>query len=247
MTALLRAEVLKIRTTRTFLAQAGAAVATSLLLTGLTAALMEPTEESVLLDVFSSDTSGIFVFLLAVIGITGEWRHRTIAGSLLAAPDRRRFLAAKTLAFAAVGLALSVAVSTAVAVVGYAFLSARGLPVPAVADVATQGVRLALLAAIGGGFGVALGGLVKNQAGAVVAVLLAALLIEPVLIALIPEVARFGPFAALPTAALGLSATEAGLPDVDLLAPGLAWPALVAWVAAAFAAASELLRRRDLE
>ena len=38
-----------------------------------------------------------------------------------------------------------------------------------------------------------------------------------------------------------------GLPDVDLLAPGLAWPALLAWVAAAFAAASELLRRRDLE
>ena len=35
MTALLRAEVLKLRTTRTFLALAAAAVATSLLLTGL--------------------------------------------------------------------------------------------------------------------------------------------------------------------------------------------------------------------
>ena len=208
---------------------------------------MEPTEESVLLDVFSSDTSGIFVFLLAVIGITGEWRHRTIAGSLLAAPDRRRFLAAKTLAFATVGLALSLAVSTAVAVVGYAFLSARGLPVPAVADVAgaerPPGAARGDRRRVRGGPGRARaqpgrrggGGAPRGAAGRAGADRAGA---------------RGGPLRPLRGPAdrrPGLSATEAGLPDVDLLAPGLAWPALLAWVAAAFAAASELLRRRDLE
>ena len=53
-----------------------------------------------LVDVFTSDTSSLFILILAIVGITGEWRHRTITSSLLAAPDRVRFLAAKTLAFA---------------------------------------------------------------------------------------------------------------------------------------------------
>ena len=55
------------------------------------------------MEVFASDTSSLFILMLAIVGITGEWRHRTITSSLLAAPDRLRFLAAKTLAFAAAG------------------------------------------------------------------------------------------------------------------------------------------------
>ena len=46
-------------------------------------------------DIFANDFSSAFILILAVIGITGEWRHRTITGALLAAPDRLRFLAAK--------------------------------------------------------------------------------------------------------------------------------------------------------
>ena len=81
-----------------------------------------------LTDVFTADTSSLFILVLAVVGITGEWRHRTIAGALLAAPDRVRFLAAKTVAFAAAGLALSLATSLTVAVVASVLLSARDLP-----------------------------------------------------------------------------------------------------------------------
>ena len=61
--------------------------------------------------------------MLAIVGITGEWRHRTITSSLLAAPDRLRFLAAKTLAFAAAGMVLSLTISISVAIVGMAILS----------------------------------------------------------------------------------------------------------------------------
>ena len=105
MTALLRAELLKLRTTRTFVAMTAVTVGTSVLLTGLVASLTEPTKASVIVDVFLSDTSGLFILVLAVVGMGGEWRHRTIAGALLATPDRVRFLAAKTLAFAAAGVA----------------------------------------------------------------------------------------------------------------------------------------------
>ena len=101
MRALLRAELLKLRTTRTFVALTAVAVATSVLLVVLVSVLTEPSEEDVLVDVFTADTSSLFILLLAVIGISGEWRHRTITSSLLAAPDRLRFLAAKTVAFTA--------------------------------------------------------------------------------------------------------------------------------------------------
>ena len=67
MRSLLHAELLKLRTTRTFAALAGAAVGTSLLLTVLVSVLTEPTEKSVLIDVFASDTSGLFIFLLSVV------------------------------------------------------------------------------------------------------------------------------------------------------------------------------------
>ena len=115
MTRLLEAELIKLRTTRTFAALAGVAVAISLLITVLVAILTEPSQDEVLTDVFNSDVSGLFILILAVLGITGEWRHRTITSSLLAAPDRLRFLAAKTLAFAAAGVVLSLLIAVAVA------------------------------------------------------------------------------------------------------------------------------------
>ena len=130
MRPLLQAELIKLRTTRTFIALVGVAIGISVLLTGLTATLTEPTGNSVLVDVFQSDTSGLFIAILAIVGITGEWRHRTITSSLLAAPDRTRFLAAKTLAFAAAGALLSIGISIAIAIAGYAILGARDLPTP---------------------------------------------------------------------------------------------------------------------
>jgi ABC-2 type transport system permease protein len=247
MTALLQAELIKLRSTRTFAAFAGLAVATSLLIATLVSLLTEPTEESVLYDVFASNTSALFIMILAVIGISGEWRHHTITSSLLAAPDRLRFLGAKTLAFAAAGLVLSLLISVAVTIVGLAILTARDLPTPEAGELLSLAVRTALLAAPLAAFGVAIGGLVRNQVIAVVGVLVLNFVVEGTLIALVPEVARFGPFSALPTAAADIPAEDAGLGDeIDLLAPGLAVMGLLAWIGATFAAAAALLRRRDL-
>jgi ABC-2 type transport system permease protein len=246
MNALLRAELIKLRTTRTFAGLAGAAVATSLLITVLVAILTEPTEDSVLVDVFTSDVSGLFIFLLAVIGITGEWRHRTITSSLLAAPDRLRFLAAKTLAFTVAGAVLSVMVSIAIAIAGMVVLSLRDLPLPEAGELAAQLGRLAVVAALTGALAVGLGALVRNQVVAVVGLLLVGLLVEPMVTALLPEVGRFGPFTALPTAVADIPAEDAGLGDVNLLAPGLAALVLLAWIGAAFAAGYAMLRRRDV-
>jgi ABC-2 type transport system permease protein len=247
MKPLLQAELIKLRTTRTFVALTCAAVGISVLLTGLVAALTEPTENSVLVDVFQSDTSGLFIAILAIVGITGEWRHRTITSSLLAAPDRLRFLAAKTLAFAVAGVALSVAISIAVAAVGFAVLEIRGLPTPEGGELIDLYARNALVAALGGAFGVGVGALVRNQAIAIVGILLVAFAIEPALVALVPDVARFAPVSALPTAITDIDPEEAGLGDIDLPAPGVALLLLLAWIGAAFAGGAALLRIRDVD
>jgi ABC-2 type transport system permease protein len=246
MKPLLRAELIKLSTTRTFAALAGAAIAISLIITVLVAVLTEPTEDSVLVDVFASDLSAFFIFMLAVIGIAGEWRHRTITSSLLAAPDRLRFLAGKALAFAAAGAVLSVMVSLAIAIVGTAVVSARGLPMPEAGELAELLGRNALVATLVGALGVGLGALVRNQVVAVVGVLVLGFMVEPMVITLVPEVGRFGPFSALPTSLSGIPADDAGLGEVDLLAPGLAALTMMAWIGAAFAAGYTLLRGRDV-
>jgi hypothetical protein len=246
MKPLLRAELIKLRTTRTFAGLSGAAIGISLVIAGLVALLTEPTEESVLVDVFTTDTSSLFIVILAVVGIGGEWRHRTITSSLLAAPDRLRFLAAKTLAFAAAGALLSVAISIAVAIVGTAILSVRDLPLPEAGEVAAQYGRNALIAALLGALGVGVGALVRNQVVAVVGLLVLWFMVEPMLLSLVPEVGRFGPFVALSTGLSNIPPEEAGVGDVELLDPGLAALALLAWIGAAFAAGYALLRARDV-
>jgi ABC-2 type transport system permease protein len=246
MSALLQAELIKLRTTRTFLALTGVAVGTSILIASLVSALSEPTQESVLTDVFTADTTSVFIVVLAIVGITGEWRHRTITSSLLAAPDRLRFLAAKTLAFAAAGLVVSLTISIAISIVGMAILSGRDLPTPELGELLVQILRNAELAALLGAFGLAVGSLIRNQPTAIVGVLVLAFVIEPTVIALVPEVGRFGPTSGLAAGVQAIPPDDIGAEGVDLLSPGLATLGMLVWIAVPFAAGVTMLRRRDL-
>ena len=247
MKALLEAELLKLRTTRTFIALTAFAVGTSLLIVTLVTLLEEPTEESVLTDVFTADTSGLFIGILAVIGISGEWRHHTITSSLLASPDRIRFLAAKTIAFAAAGLVLSLLISLTIGIVGLVILSARDLPTPGIGDLLAQFARNGMVAAMQAAFGVGIGALVRNQVVAIVGLLVLSFIVEPLIISLVPEVGRYGPFVALPTAAASIPPENTGFEDVDLPGATAAVVLMLAWIGAAFAAGGALLRARDLE
>lgn len=247
MSRLLRAELIKLRTTRTFYALAGAAIGISLVITILVASLEEPTKDSVVTDVFQNDASTLFIMILAIVGITGEWRHRTITSSLLAAPDRIRFLAAKTLAFAAAGALLSIAISISIGIVGYAILEFRNLPTPDLGELVEQFARNAGVAALLGAFGVGVGSLVRNQPTAIVAILILAFVVDPLLGNLAPAVDRYSPVGALPSAIQGLNPDDVGTPDVDFLAVMPAIAAMLAWIGVLFAAGGALLRARDVE
>jgi ABC-2 type transport system permease protein len=247
MKRLLQAELIKLRTTRTFYALAGVAIVISLLITILIAATEEPTQESVLTDVFQNDASTLFIMILAIVGITGEWRHRTITSSLLAAPDRIRFLTAKTLAFAAAGTLLSLAISISVAIAGFAILGARDLPTPHLGDLLEQIGRNAGAAALLGAFGVGLGSLVRNQPVAIVGILIAAFVVDPVLGQFAHTVEPFSPTGALPSAIQGVSPDDTGMENVDFLAAVPALGVMLVWIGVLFGAGAALLVKRDVE
>jgi ABC-2 type transport system permease protein len=144
-------------------------------------------------------------------------------------------------------LVLSLLISATVTVVGLLIVGVRGLPEPGVGELVEYIARSAGLAALLGAFGVALGALVRNQVGAIVGVLAAMFVLEPMVLAVLPEVGRFGPFIALPTAATGIDPDAVGLGESNLLGTELATLTLLGWIGLAFVAGYAVLRSRDVE
>jgi ABC-2 type transport system permease protein len=235
MTALLQAELLKLRTTRTFVAIVGSAGALSLILVVLGAVLGKETDPHAL---FTNTAITYIIVLLGAIAMTGEWRHRTITGSVLAAPNRVRMLAAKTVSYSVAGVTLSILVTVPTIIVGELVLAGRGeatLGAGGIADVLWRNLAVAALL---GPLGVCIGALVRNQIVTVVGLVLVAAALEPAVFSGVPEVGRFLPLSGAPGGVLG--GTD------GTLSPGPAVAVLVVWGLAAFAAAATNLRRRDL-
>ena len=242
MNAQLSAELLKLRTTRTFAALVGTALALSLLVVGLTTAFGDnPTEEDIR-DLFTSDFSSLFIALLGVMGMAGEWRHRTITSTVLASPNRLRLLLAKTLSYAAAGTVLSLIVTVTIMVVGTLILSGRGETTLGAGDLADVLWRNLVVAALLGAFGVCIGGLLRNQIVAIVGLLVFSFALEPAVLAVAPDVGRFGPMVGAPSGIQGVNPFTEG----KLLEPGVAVLVMLAWVGIGFAATAVILRRRDL-
>ena len=172
MKALLRAELIKLRTTRTFVVLTAAALAISLLVVVLTTTLQDEWTEDDARDLFATDFTGLFILLLGVMGMAGEWRHRTITSTVLAAPRRLRLLSAKTISYAVAGIAISLIVTVTIMAIGILILSARDLPTVGLGDLADVLWRNLVVAAYLGAFGVCIGGLIRNQIVAIVGLLL---------------------------------------------------------------------------
>ena len=243
MSPLLQAELLKLRTTRTFAALVGATLALSLLVVVLSVTLDDGLSEEDVRLLFTADFTSLFILLLGVMGMAGEWRHRTITSTVLAAPDRLRLLGAKTLSYAVAGVVLSLTVTVTIMAVGSILLSLEGEPTVGLADLADVLWRNLVVAALLGALGVCIGGLIRNQVVAIIGVLVFAFVLEPTVMSLTPDVGRFGPTTGAPTGVLDSEAFDS---DIDLLAPAAAIMVMLAWVAAGFAAAAALLERRDL-
>lgn len=243
MSALLRAELLKLRTTRTFVALVGSALGLSLLLLVLRGLLGDFRTDDRVRTLFAADLTGIFILLLGAMGMAGEWRHRTITSAILAAPDRLKLLATKALSYTVAGVLVSLVITSLLMLVGTLILSSRDQATLPFADLADTMWRNLVVAGYFGAIGVLVGTIVRSQVAAIVGLIVWFLVLEPALF-LVPDVAQFTPLNGAPAAIADVSFD--GSDSTTLLAPGVAALVMLGWVTVLGAAGSVLMRRRDL-
>ena len=112
MTRIVLSELLKFRTTRTFWALAGSAVGLVLLIVILTLAIDDnlSSEHDVRSLLSSTGIYGLLTLVLGVVAGAGEYRHGTIAWTLLVTPNRLRAVGGSVIACFLGGLAIGVVV-----------------------------------------------------------------------------------------------------------------------------------------
>ncbi len=251
MGRLIRAEWLKLRTIWMGLFMLAGAVGYTILqvvATMLTAGRVQGTFElsssAGVRTVLGSPTRGfVFIAVLGILAMAGEFRHQTATATFLISPNRGRAVTAKLLLYALVGLAF--------AAVAVAVTLAIALPWLALEHVHVAGfghevllivVGLLVSGALYGVLGVGVGALIRNQVAAVVAAVLWMTLADALLVGLVPVVGRWTPGGAL--AALSRAPVARGSTEyLPLWAGGLL---LAAYGVALAVAGTRFVIRRDV-
>jgi ABC-type transport system involved in multi-copper enzyme maturation permease subunit len=238
-----RAELLKIRSTRTTVGIVLGMIALVLLfslLSGLVTkapSLVSAEDQRGLLSVGS--LAGVFSALAGIMLVTSEYRFGTIRPTFLFTPRRSRVVGAKLAAGLLAGILFGVVGEGLGFGIGYASLAGRGI------EYALNGGETTLLllgtlagVALWGALGVGVGMIVRNQVGAIIGLLAWGFVAENLLFAFVPSVGRFAPVHAQ-DALIGLT--------TDHLLPAAAGGVvLLAWTIAFALAAIVLAARRDV-
>jgi ABC-2 type transport system permease protein len=224
-----KAELLKIRSTRTTIALILAMMVLIVLITLLTGLLTHPSglasreDQRELLSL--SSLTGVFAALAGVLLVTSEYRFGTIRPTILFNPVRSHVLVAKVVAGALAGLVFGVLGEAIGWAIGYATLRGRGITVVVTSsDVLLLTLGGLVGAALWGAIGAGLGATIHNQVGAVIALLAWGLVVNNILFGLVPSVGRF-----MPTRA---SDSLMGLRVQHLVSPGVGAITLIAWAGA---------------
>lgn len=199
---------------------------------------------------YANGISGyVFAIVLGILMMAGEFRHGTAVATFLTAPKRGSVLAAK-LTMAVIGGMLFMVISTGLSLVA-GYFTLLGFE-----DAASPSENLflntMLAAAVGGAvlgvIGVAIGTLVRNQMLAIVGALVYLFIVDPLLLALWPDIGKWLP-SGLITAMLSIdiSAPELGFDTTGYLPALTATLVLLGYgvVFAGLAIATSL--RRDID
>jgi ABC-2 type transport system permease protein len=245
MKALVRSELLKMRTLRSFWWTAVAVLGAIPLL--IASAITHDgdihgrlqTGEGIR-NVFSASSSGLML-IVGIMVMAGEFRHSTAASTFLTTPDRARVIRAKLIAGSLVGLAFAVLAGLVALAVAVPWLEAKHVDVAAHAgDVAIALLGSFTATALYASVGVGLGVLVRNQTIAITGALGWLFVAEGVLLAFAPELGRWLPGGAA-AAMSGTTGLNGGL------LPMWAGALVFAAYGLAFAAAGTwFITRRDI-
>jgi ABC-2 type transport system permease protein len=182
MNALIRSELLKLRTARSLVLMLAATAAVGVIQmgrllrsVGSTGGLHPGTQ-----DAWSQLLGGAMggtqvVLLIGVLASTTEFRHAGLTGTLLVTPDRNRVMLAKLIACALLGAATAVTLLATGAVAGLVTGTLTGPPGPAVLRAVAGGVALT---AFWGWAGAGIGLLIRHQVLALAVPLVWLLVVE---------------------------------------------------------------------
>ncbi len=248
MSATLRAELFKLRSTRTALSLFGAMFGLVLFAValhgfGLTVESIDSASKQ-LTVVFGwgAVLGALFAALLGAMSMTGEIRHGTIRPTFLVTPRRGRVVAAKVWSSMLVGAAFGLVAGATAAGVGTAALVARGIDVRIdVGDYTLLVAGGAASAALWAAIGVGVGAVVRNQVPALVGICAWLLFVENVLVG---DIAGVGDVGRLLPGAAGRALS--GQDPLVLLAPGVALAVLTLYAGAAAVVGSLATARRDV-
>jgi ABC-2 type transport system permease protein len=196
VSALIAAEFLKLRTTRSFWWNVGLALAFVVLNTVANLASQTIATESDARSLISGiGISGLLMLVLGVIGSAGEYRHGTITSTFLGEPHRRRVVVAKMLAYGLVGLVVALASAVLVLALAVPWLSGDGHSLGSLgvggSDLIGIVAGASAYVAISAMLGVGVGSLLTNQITAVVGVLVVLFIVDPLLTGMLDWYGKF--------------------------------------------------------
>ena len=216
MTNLIRAELLKLRTTRVFWIYVAAALAfvpvsVALAITAGPANASPETTAGLRNVMSAASAGGLLVLLVGISMIAGEFRHNTATTTFLITPDSRRVLLAKLAVGALVGICIAVLASLLTLAVALPWLEAKDVDVSALRRDVTSPLLGALIATtLAAVVGIGVGALLKNQTLAITLMIVWTTLVESLLVGFLPEVGRWLPTGAS-SALAGTATAEGGL------------------------------------
>lgn len=199
MSRLVRAELVKLRTTR--LVYVGLAVtvlvAALAVVNGISTAGRgdnPPLSTDALRRAVEGTPAGFFsivVLILAILGMAGEFHHQTATQTFLVTPRRGRVVAAKLVTYASVGLAFAAVASLVTLIIAVPWVAAEGVDVSLFdGDIWLTAVAVLASTAIYGVTGVGLGALIRNQTAAVAAAVVWVMGIEGILLSVLETLRR---------------------------------------------------------
>jgi ABC-2 type transport system permease protein len=197
MMNLLRSEVLKIRSTQVWIWMFVLSIGVTTLFTLGSVLSISSGSDRADVDYYSiftvSGSAGIAMLVLGLLGLTTEFRHKTITPTLLATPARWRLLTGKAIAYVIIAIPYGLACIAANIAVAVICLDAKSLPIDFGHGVPGGIVKAFLSLILLAFFGLGLGALVRNQAAGMVAGIAYLFVLNP-LLSIIPLIRRAYPY-----------------------------------------------------